>query len=286
MADTAYKPVQVLQLRHGDCVEVLGTLADASVGAIVCDPPYGLEFFGEGIKLDWQRGGGFAKPGIGDRDTAWPSFSATSKHGMANPTCAVCGGRLRGAKKCGCPKPHDHWKPIGKRRNPENESLPDHMTGSGMTAQLNAMQDWHAAWLSEAYRVLTSNGVVLAFSATRTCHRMATAFEEVGFVEIGLEAWCYGSGFPKSMDISKALDKQAGVARTEVIGQGHAGAAFHYGNPGGGGFGQIAGKPTGVPSSSWAITAPATDAARQWDGWGTALKPAWEPVIVARKPLV
>jgi site-specific DNA-methyltransferase (adenine-specific) len=148
-----------------------------------------------------------------------------------------------------------------------------------------SQQVWHALWLSECYRVLVPGGTIKAFSGTRTFHRMAAAMDHVGFEDLRLEAWCYGSGFPKSMNISKALDKQAGVARTEVIGQGHAGAAFHYGNPGEGGFGQTAGKPTGVPSSSWAITAPATDAARQWDGWGTALKPAWEPVIVARKPL-
>ena len=190
---------------------------------------------------NWEDGGGFAAPGIGKRDIEWPSFSATSKHGTANPTCAVCGGRLRGAKKCECPKPHDHWKPIGKRKNPENEGLPDHTTSTGMTAHLNTMQEWHRAWLVECYRVLVPGGVLKAFSATRTFHRMAAAMQDAGFTEVGLEAWSYGSGFPKSMNIGKALDKQAGV-------EGGRGAA------------------------------------RTWDGWGTALKPSWEPVLVGRKP--
>lgn len=282
-----------LHLRHGDCVSVLREYPEGSIGAIVSDPPYGLEFMGkEWDKLQgtptkarrakWEDGGGFTAPGIGERDTPWPSFSALSKHGTANPTCAVCSGRLRGAKKCGCPQPHDNWKPIGKRKNPENEGLPDHLTGGGMTGHLVAMQEWHRAWLVECYRVLVPGGVVKAFSATRTFHRMAAAMEAAGFTDIYLEAWNYATGFPKSMSIGKTLDKAAGAER-EVVGL--------YRTPEGG---QVLSTYNNWQSDNIqegaqgrrvpVVTAPATDAARTWNGWGTALKPSWEPVVVGTKP--
>lgn len=80
----------------------------------------------------------------------------------------------------------------------------------------------------QVYRVLRPGGVVKAFSGTRTFHRMAAAMAEAGITDLRIESWNYGSGFPKSMNIGKALD--------------------------------------------------------QWEGWGTALKPSWEPVVVGRKP--
>lgn len=285
-----------LHLRHGDCVSVLREYPEGSIGAIVSDPPYGLEFMGkewdklqgtptQARRAKWEDGGGFTAPGIGERDTPWPSFSALSKHGTANPTCAVCSGRLRGAKKCGCPQPHDNWKPIGKRKNSENEGLPDHLTGGGMTGHLVAMQEWHRAWLVECYRVLVPGGVVKAFSATRTFHRMAAAMEAAGFTDIHLEAWNYATGFPKSMNIGKMLDKAAGAER-EVVGsvklpkfdknRGH-------GRDGDGSVIQV-GLSRKLGEFDHEITAPATEAARTWDGWGTALKPSWEPVVVGTKP--
>jgi len=112
----------------------MAEMDDGSIGAVVVDPPYGLEFMGKewdkltGPDRTWEAGGGFTKPGIGQRNIQWPSFSATRQFGTTNPTCAECGGRLRGAKKCHCPKPHDHWKPIGKRRKLP-EDTPDHITG-------------------------------------------------------------------------------------------------------------------------------------------------------------
>jgi site-specific DNA-methyltransferase (adenine-specific) len=89
--------------------------------------------------------------------------------------------------------------------------------------------------------------------------------------------WVYGSGFPKSLDVSKAIDKAAGVER-EVVGIGDARRASQS-QP----FGQGATQEASIDTRN--ITAPATPEAQQWQGWGTALKPAWEPVIVARKPL-
>ena len=132
-----------------------------------------------------------------------------------------------------------------------------------------------ALW-AHLYRVLVPGGVVKAFSATRTFHRMARAMQEAGFTKIGIQAWNYGSGFPKSMNIGKQIDKAAGaerevlVARTMVQG---GGAALQL----------RVGERREVQAN---ITAAATPAARTWDGWGTALKPSWEPVIVGRKPLV
>lgn len=129
---------------------------------------------------------------------------------------------------------------------------------------------------AEVLRVLKPGGHVLAFSGTRTYHRMAVAVEDAGFEIRDMLEWLYGSGFPKSLDISKALDKAAGVERTEVIGNSSRhGGGVAFAN-GAGGFNT---------EKAHALYAPATDAARQWEGWGTALKPAHEPICMARKPL-
>jgi hypothetical protein len=244
----------------------------------------GLEFMGkEWDRLDvsskpakWESGGGFSSPGIGKRDIDWPSYSATQRHGTTNPTCAECGGRLRGAKKCHCPKPHDHWKPTGKRRNPENEGLPDHQTGGGMASHLSAMHEWHLQWLQEAFRVLQPGGIIKAFSGTRTFHRLAGAMKAAGFRDLRVEAWNYGSGFPKSLNIGKALDKAAGAER-EILATVKTQPKFKYA-----GDGRLQEK--WLDKDTKDITAPATEAAKRWDGWGTALKPSWEPVCVGRKP--
>jgi DNA modification methylase len=132
-----------------------------------------------------------------------------------------------------------------------------------------------AVW-SEVLRVLKPGGHLLAFGGTRTYHRMACAIEDAGFEIRDSIHWLYGSGFPKSLDVSKAIDKAAGAKR-EVIG-----TASNFGaskaKDGKNAFGDYAGQ--------FDITAPATAEASRWEGWGTALKPAHEPVVVARKPLV
>lgn len=191
----------------GDCVSILKDMESESIHAVVCDPPYGMEFMGG----SWEQGGGFSKPGIGNRAITWPSFSANSKYGNANPTCAVCGGRLRGSNPCICEKPHDHWKPIGKRRKPEVANV--------------SMLTWHQTWLQECYRVLIHGGEVKAFSGARTFHHVVRAMVDVGFENVRLEGWVYLTGFPKSHNLKDT-----------------------------------------------------------WEGWGTSLKPAWEPVVIGRKP--
>jgi len=137
-----------------------------------------------------------------------------------------------------------------------------------------AAQAWHEAWAREALRVLKPGGHLLAFGGTRTYHRMACAIEDAGFEIRDSIHWVYGSGFPKSLDVSKAIDKAAGAER-EVL------SSVFRGNR----AGTTAGiKGNAVPRTD-TVTAPATVEARRWEGWGTALKPAHEPVVVARKPL-
>lgn len=134
---------------------------------------------------------------------------------------------------------------------------------------------------TECMRVLKPGGHLLAFGGSRTWHRLAVAIEDAGFEMRDSIAWLYGSGFPKSMDVSKAIDKAAGAER-EVIGtsgsmpiqtsgQINAEASTKIGT-----FERIAN----------IITAPATPEAQKWQGWGTALKPAFEPIVVARKPIL
>ena len=123
----------------------------------------------------------------------------------------------------------------------------------------------------EALRVLKPGGHLLAFGGSRTYHRLACAIEDAGFEIRDQIMWVYGSGFPKSQDVSKAIDKKAGAER-EVVGK-HPQPA----KPARGTFNCSFGEAN--------ITAPATPEAQQWSGWGTALKPAHEPIVLARKPL-
>lgn len=144
--------------------------------------------------------------------------------------------------------------------------------GKGWDHQVPGVDFWLAAM-----RVAKPGAHLIAFGGTRTFHRLACAIEDAGWELRDTLGWLYGSGFPKSLDVAKAIDKAAGAER-EVL------RPRLYDLTDGGGY---SGKlNTSKPrSSSSEITAPATESARQWHGWGTALKPAWEPVILARKPL-
>jgi hypothetical protein len=255
----------MIELLHGDCLERLKELPDNSVDACVTDPPYGLSFMGK----------------------AWDYHVPTV----------------------------DVWR--------------------------------------EVLRVLKPGGHLLAFAGTRTQHRMAVQIEDAGFEIRDMIAWVYGSGFPKSLDVSKAIDKldasEAQQARryrfTEWVRA--AGLTAKQideatGTNMGGHYTTAASQPAimtlehldsvrhligevpewvereceirsvesenfkrrevvgptrrGAQAEStgrygaWGDgitpTSPATPAAQQWQGWGTALKPALEPITVARKPLV
>lgn len=130
-----------------------------------------------------------------------------------------------------------------------------------------------------ALDVMKPGAHLLAFGGTRTHHRLMVAIEDAGFEIRDCLMWLYGSGFPKSLDVSKAIDKAEGVER-EVVGK-----RVHP---------TLTGQPVvksrayhveTINAESWDITAPATALAQIYDGWGTALKPAYEIVVAARKPL-
>jgi len=138
---------------------------------------------------------------------------------------------------------------------------------------------------TEALRVAKPGAHLLAFGGTRTYHRLACAIEDAGWEIRDCVMWVYGSGFPKSHDVSKAIDKAAGEHRSDKFEGAFTRRAGPTGNKKCDDCGKwlVSGSPCRCPRPQ---DAPATDAARQWSGWGTALKPAWEPIIVARKPLV
>ena len=140
---------------------------------------------------------------------------------------------------------------------------------------------------AEALRVLKPGGHLLAFASTRTQHRMAVNIEDAGFEIRDMIAWVYGSGFPKSLNVSKAIDKAAGVER-EVLGVIDPRSAFDGRERSSSAINTnwrgAEGRDDVRDLSKKVITAPATEAAKLWDGWGTALKPALEPITVARKP--
>ena len=135
-------------------------------------------------------------------------------------------------------------------------------------------------WARECLRVLKPGGHILAFGGSRTWHRLAVAIEDAGFEIRDGVLWLYGSGFPKSHDISKALDKMAGAER-EVLSEKRK--LQSYGSTDSGDVNAVF---VGGPDKGGVqkITTPATPEAQQWDGWGTALKPAYEPAVMARKP--
>ena len=143
-----------------------------------------------------------------------------------------------------------------------------------------------AVW-AECLRVLKHGGHLLAFGGSRTYHRLAVAIEDAGFQIRDQIMWVYGSGFPKSLNISKAIDKAAGAER-EVVGSKLGQAGYHLQGHSSttGAFGHGLGSSTPETRlASSLVTAPATAEAEVWDGWGTALKPAHEPIVLARKPL-
>lgn len=121
-------------------------------------------------------------------------------------------------------------------------------------AAMRAFQEFSRAWAAEAFRVLKPGGHLLSFASTRTYHRMTSGIEDAGFEIRDQCIWGFGSGFPKSLNVSKAIDKAAGVDCTSCD-------ELKRARP------------------------PATEEAKQWEGWGSALKPAWEPICLARKPL-
>jgi len=127
-------------------------------------------------------------------------------------------------------------------------------------------------------RVLKPGGHLISFARARTYHRIAVNIEDAGFEIRDQIQWIYGTGFPKNRDISKEIDKAAGAER-KVIGKSDRGVENTEGN---------IHKEEGFASArekNFEITEPATDDAKKWNGWGTALKPANEPIALCRKPI-
>ena len=192
------------------------------------------------------------------------------RHGLAMlPDCSVDAiltdppYHLVQNSRGGSPQPGDLSTPFGRSGPSRARGFMGHEWDGGDIAF--QVELWR-----EALRVLKPGGHMLAFSGSRTYHRMTCAIEDAGFEVRDSIMWVYGSGFPKSLDISKAIDKIFGAER-QVVGQQFRAAT---GRDEGYGFGE-----------SFDITAPATLAAQIWEGWGTGLKPAHEPICVARKPM-
>lgn len=210
----------------------MADMGECSIDAIVCDPPYGLEFMGK----EWDR--------------------------------------LEVARANRSNRPNQS-RPEGESGDSPKFNLPSPSLDLELVSQ-HKMQAWHERWAREAFRVLRPGGHLLAFGGTRTYHRLVCAVEDAGFEVRDTIAWMYGSGFPKSRDIGKDIDRDAGAER-EVL------RARSYEMTDGGGYsGNLnTSKPR---SESSEVTAPATPEAQRWQGWGTALKPAHEPIVLARKP--
>ena len=136
----------------------------------------------------------------------------------------------------------------------------------------------------EVYRVLKPGGHAIIFAGSRTVDLMGIAVRLAGFEVRDMLHWIYGSGFPKSLDVSKAIDKRAGAER-EVIREAKAtGSARKIKGTSANAFSRP-GQNLEFEPTTIQYTAPSTDQAKQWEGWGTALKPAHEPALLCRKPL-
>lgn len=157
----------------------------------------------------------------------------------------------------------------------------DERSARSKPVELRAFQNWVEQWAAELYRVAKPGAHLLAFGGTRTYHRLACGIEEAGWEVRDCLVWGYASGFPKSMDVSRQMDKRAGVEREKVP----------IGNP----IKRMIPGADQNATGSWikdngreyqpGVDEPVSPEAIAWRGWGTALKPAWEPIILARKPL-
>ena len=163
------------------------------------------------------------------------------------------------------------------------KNLPDNSVDSVVTDppyELGFMgKSWDSSGIAynvemwkEVLRVLKPGGYLLSFGGSRTYHRMACAIEDAGFEIRDQIMWVYGSGFPKSLDVAKAIDKMAGV---EFEAKPASGVGFMNSSDDG----------YNTTLNQLVQTGESTDEANKWKGWGTALKPAHEPIVMARKPL-
>lgn len=178
-------------------------------------------------------------------------------------------------------KEWDNFKPQALSNQSRNyQKGKDHKLQSGRSPSMCAgqydisrqgairFQEWTYMWAKEVYRVLKPGSYMLLFCSPRMAHRMVCGIEDAGFQIKDTLMWLYGKGFPKSHDISKSIDKLKKVKR-KVIGE----------NP------NLIGRDT-WDNCPTVITAPGSKEAKQWKGFGTALKPAYEPILLAQKPRI
>ena len=285
---------------RGDCIEEMKKLNENSVDAIVTDPPYGLEFMGK----NWDK--------FKDKeDSSWNSGTMGDLSKLKN-------GENYFYKEKG-------FKTLPIFRGATNKDMQN-------------FQQFTFQWAKECLRVLKPGGYLLSFGGTRTYHRMACGIEDAGFEIRDCIQWLYGSGFPKSLNIAKSIDKidtiefrkQVGLVIKEarnkkgfsmdelcdilkLNNEGHGGMVNHYENGRATptlelwkkicevleikdlqdyeeikkGRTKVIGKIENPISwfGEGIKEIHTTPEAKEWEGWGTALKPACEPIVVARKPL-
>jgi DNA modification methylase len=171
----------IVTVHHGDCLDVLRGMGEASVDSVVTDPPYGLEFMGREWDAPWQVSS--KSKLFGKRERPMPGWGVTR-----NANCRACSGRMRGAKTCRCERPEWDEAPEATR-----------------VRQMRGFQDWCEAWAREVFRVLKPGGHAAIFGGTRTYHRMVCAIEDAGFEVRDQLAWCFGTGFPKSHNLPGGL---------------------------------------------------------------------------------
>lgn len=224
---------------------MLKSLAENSIDSLVTDPPYGIRFMGK----------------------AWDGADIV-KHATKE--------MRRGRRLCA----------DGKWRNERLDLAKEAGKYDRDYEAMVAFEIWTKQWAAEAFRVLKPGAHALVFAAPRSYHRMACGMEDAGFEVRDQIQWLFGQGFPKSLNISKAIDRAAGAEREvthfekrPVLPKGRGNGRDENGRP------IEVGLLGASESHQLGITAPATDDAKEWSGWGTALKPANEPILLARKPI-
>lgn len=217
----------------GDSLQVMAAMKPDSIDAIVTDPPYGLGFM----------------------NAKWDTFDLSRV---------------------------EKQREINRRKESvrTSQKWPDRVgtsQGGGVPIKYDESRGgnerfmwWCEAWAAEAFHVLKPGGHLIAFASSRTFHRAWCGIEDAGFEIRDTLSWIFGSGFPKSLDVAKAIDRQMGV-KSEV-------------EPVESTTGEVYGEGINVNFAERSKWEPQTDEARAWEGWGTALKPGWEPIILARKP--
>jgi site-specific DNA-methyltransferase (adenine-specific) len=213
-----------IDLRLGDCLEVLKTIPDNSIDSVVTDPPYGLGFMGK----EWDT---FDKNQFGNIPDECSDENVYNKKGF--------------------------------------KTLPRYKT--------DGLYQFANDWAKECFRVLKPGGHLLSFAGSRTYHKICMGIEDAGFEIRDQIMWVYGSGFPKSHNIGKAIQKQSGDIKVIGTKQGAGTTGKSY----------ISNNEEYVDGEKGVFKKEYDDIEinNDWEGWGTALKPAHEPIVMARKPL-